>query len=288
MTKEKKQEMSRRKFLTAGAIAAGTMAIGGGVFGAFKTNLAQAAETGNQTCEIPAFPWPYTSLDPERAKVLAYEGYGMDKCCYGAFRGIIMQLQEKVGYPYTVIPIEIMQWGATGGAGWATLCGALIGASTAINFVVSPSKEVKKVVSELYSWYSTFEFPKYKPPLGKAIKAEGSIPTSVAGSPLCHVSVGKWCEESKYRAEGKERSERCARLTADVAAKTVELLNEWHSKTFAPAYASFQSVEECMTCHGKGRSLENARGKQDCVQCHDDVNPNDLLEHIKKNWEIIK
>ncbi|MBZ4688301.1 MAG: hypothetical protein PWQ96_1713 [Clostridia bacterium] len=285
MADEQKREMSRRKFLTAGAIAAGTMAVGGGIFGAFNSNVAQAKETCN--IEVPSWPWPYVKLDAEKAKVLAYEGYGIDRCCYGVFRGIMVQLQEKVGYPYTMIPIEIMQWGATGGAGWGTLCGALMGASTAINFVVGPSrKDVEKVVNELYGWYTTFEFPKYKPPLGKAIKAEGAIPTSVSGSPLCHVSVGNWCSTSKYRAEGKERSERCARLTADVAAKTVELLNDWHSNKFAAAYKDTQSVEECMTCHGKGRSLENARGKQDCIQCHDDVNPNDLLEHIKKNWEI--
>ncbi|NLW25356.1 MAG: C_GCAxxG_C_C family protein [Clostridia bacterium] len=275
---EEQKKMSRRSFLTTGAVAAGTLAVSGGIFGLFNSNLAKA----NAADEQPMFPWPYVQLDVERAKVIGYEGYMAKQCCYGAFDAVMAQLREKVGYPYTVVPSEIMLWGATGGAGWATLCGALIGAVTAMNFVVGEKSDLDKLIEELFGWYTTFPFPQYMPPVGKAGKAEGKLPTSVAGSVLCHVSVSNWCAESKYRAEGRERSERCGRLTADVAAKTVELLNSYHSNKFVPVFKHPESVGECMTCHGKGSTLENTRGKMDCIQCHDPVDSNNLLEHIFK------
>lgn len=123
------------------------------------------------------------------------------------------------------------------------------------------------------------------PPADKA-RVKIALPSSVSGSPLCHVSVSEWCKVSDYKAEGKERSERCGRLTADVAAKTVELLNLWQSKQYKPVYTQPESWNECMACHGKGRSLENARGKMDCVDCHTNVQENDLLSHIRKAWDL--
>lgn len=280
---DKKREMSRRNFLKSGAVVAGSMALGGGLFSAFGSFPA-AATSSNET---PSWPWPYVQLDVEKAKVLGYEGYGKYRCCYGAFDAVMQQLRDKIGYPYTIMPSEIMMWGGTGGAGWATLCGALIGACTAINLVVGPTKkEVDSVVNELLGWYTTFPFPQYEPPLGKALEVEGHLPTSIAGSTLCHASVSVWCKESKYRAESKERSERCGRLTADVAAKTVQLLNDFHNNKFVPVYKNPQSVQECMTCHGKGSTLENTRGKMECIQCHDDVDLNNIGAHIKKEWGL--
>lgn len=295
---EEKKDVSRRNFLKSGILAASAVAVGAAVFAPFGTNVVKAAESAGTTpatpttstcatgtCEPPKFPWPYVELDPEKAKDLAYQGYGKYKCAYGVFHAIIAELKEKVGYPYTVIPTEILQWGGTGGGGWGTLCGALTGAATAINFSVGTKKEVDQLVSELFGWYTTYEFPKYKP--AKQLKPTSEIPKSVAGSPLCHVSVSNWCKASNFKAESAERSERCARVSADVAAKTVELLNKFHAKSFVAVYKN-ETVEECMTCHGEGRSLENTRGQMECDQCHTDVDPKDLLGHIKKNWDILQ
>lgn len=280
---EEKKTMSRRSFLTNGAVAAGTIAIGGGLLGGFNFNPAKADENANGRV---AWPLPFATLDVEKAKVIGYKGYMANQCCYGAFDAVMEQLREKVGYPYTAIPSEIMLWGGTGGAGYATLCGALIGAATAINVVVHPKDQMNKLVEELFNWANTFEFPQYMPPAGQAGKAEGKLPTSVSGSPLCHISVSNWCKASGYRAESKERSERCGRLTADVAGKTAELINAYYSKTFVAAHKPAESVGECMTCHGKGGTLENTRGKMDCIQCHDDVDTNNLLDHIKTVWNL--
>jgi len=276
-----KKEISRRNFLTKGAVAAGTLAVGGGLFGAVNFNSTRA-----EAADLPKYPWPYVELDVAKAQELGYAGYMTKQCCYGAFDAVIAQLREKVGYPYNGIPSDIMIWGGTGGAGWATLCGALIGAATAINMVLGEKSPTNSLVNELFGWYTTFPFPEYMPPAGKAGKREGHIPTSVAGSVLCHASVSTWCAASKYRAEGKERSERCGRLTADVAAKTVQLLNDYHNNKFMAVFENPKSVDDCMACHGKGGSLENTRGKMECLQCHDDVDPTNLVTHIKQQWNL--
>ncbi|MFZ7103062.1 MAG: C-GCAxxG-C-C family (seleno)protein [Peptococcaceae bacterium] len=275
------REISRRSFLTTGAAAAGTLAVSGGILSAvnLKTPKAEAAQ-------LPQYPWPYVNLDTEKARELGYAGYMSNQCCYGAFDAVIAQLREKIGYPYNGIPSDIMIWGGTGGAGWATLCGALIGASTAINVIIGEKNNANSLVNELFGWYTSFPFPEYMPPAGKAGKVEGQLPTSIAGSVLCHASVSTWCAASKYRAEGKERSERCGRLTGDVAAKTVQMLNDYHGNHFTAVYKDPETVEDCMTCHGKGGTLENTRGKMDCIQCHDDVDPANLINHIKQQWNL--
>ncbi|MEA4902411.1 C-GCAxxG-C-C family protein [Desulfitobacterium sp.] len=281
------KELSRRKFLRGGLLTAGAVAVGAGVLAPFDQNVAIASPTDpTSTNEPMGLPWPYTPLDPEATKALAYEGYYARKCSYGVFYAIIKQLQDKIGYPYTMIPMEILAWGEGGGAGWGTLCGALCGANTALGFIVGPKQEdMMSVVAEILGWYTDYSFPTYLPPDDKA-RVKGALPSSISGSPLCHVSVAKWCDVSGFKAEGKQRSERCGRVTADVAAKTVEILNAWHEKKFVPVYKQPESWNECMSCHGKGKSLENARGKMDCVDCHTDVNPSDLLSHIKKAWNI--
>jgi len=67
----------------------------------------------------------------------------------------------------------------------------------------------------------------------------------------------------------KERSERCARITADVAQKTVQIMNAKIDGTFVFAGYS-ESVEYCGQCHGKGMESDIAKGKMDCLACHGD------------------
>lgn len=288
MTEER--DISRRKFLKSGILAAGALAVGTSIF---HTQVAEAAQVtepaqspSEEHCAPPSFPFPYVQLDPEKAKLAGYAGYGKSKCSYGAFEAVIGQLREKVGYPYTHVPTQVLGWGGTGGGGWGTLCGSLIGAATAINYTME-KKDADKVVSELFGWYCDFAFPEFMPAAGKALEFEGPIEKSVAESPLCHASVSVWCDASGLKAESKARSERCARITADVAAKTVELLNDFHSKNFKAVHHN-EVVDDCMICHGKGRSLENTRGMMDCQQCHDDIDPNNLVDHIKKSWDILE
>ncbi|MBE8539834.1 C_GCAxxG_C_C family protein [Geoglobus acetivorans] len=229
---------------------------------------------------LPEPPWEYKKLDLDKVADLGYQGYcgktfdGEElpgaHCCFGSFYAIVKALADEVGSPYEeFLPVaSISTVGKGGVVGWGTLCGTLNGAAWAA-YLCLPEEEADKVVNELYAWYQVEELPKYKPP--KAMKAElDPMPSSVANSPLCHASVTNWCEVSGYKAFSPERSERCARLTADVARKAVELINAMHDGTFAYVYYEMDDdLNTCGSCHSnKGSLIENTRGKMHCSSCH--------------------
>jgi hypothetical protein len=166
-----------------------------------------------------------------------------------------------MGAPFTMVPTMMARYGEGGGVGWATLCGALNGSAMAINLV---TKDYAAIINDLFYWYTKTAFPVYKP----AVPKVNISATSVSNSPLCHVSVTLWCEAAKAKSESPERAERCARLTADVASQTVQLLNDYADGKFKATYVVNPSVQTCGACHLKGGVIEDARGKMDCVQCH--------------------
>ena len=255
-------ELTRRELLgSLGGLAIGA-AIGGvgtrQVFGATKE-------------EAPALPWPYKKLDPKAAAAAAYEGYGKAGCCYGAFLGVIDGLAKKVGAPYTTIPTELWIVGEGGMAGTGNLCGALNGAAYAIFLTAGGMEKEKReeafaIIQDLFHWYEQTKLPIYTPK--KAILYDGKIVKSISGSTLCHVSVTNWCKVSGFKSFSAARSERCGRLTADVVAHTVELLNKDFAGAFKRGFALSAAAQGCRDCHDKGSELENTRGIMECGQCH--------------------
>jgi hypothetical protein len=263
-----KKKVSRKEFLViAGKCAAGaSVGIAGLSLMSDKNGRAEAAP-------VP-WPWPYTKLDPEIIRKKAHQAYYDAGCGYGAFKGIVGTLQEVVGEPFTSIPTEMMMYGGGGGAGWGTLCGALNGAALAINLVCDRATATK-LINELFGLYTITPFPsdtsnqlaqkheflvnKYDQPLKQTI----------CGSPLCHTSVSTWCNEAGFKANAPERSERCARLTGDVAAKAVELLNKQFDGQFQATYTQPQSVTNCLSCHGT-TMMNNVSAKMNCTQCHEE------------------
>lgn len=97
-----------------------------------------------------------------------------------------------------------------------TLCGALPPAAALIG-AVCDGETATKLVRELYKWYERAEFPMYQP--------EMELPTSVADSVLCSDSVLHFMNVAGVEHGSIERKTRCAGVTADVARKTIELLN---------------------------------------------------------------
>ncbi|MBI4787839.1 MAG: C_GCAxxG_C_C family protein [Chloroflexi bacterium] len=222
------------------------------------------APTATPTRDPTGWPWKYVKLDPQVVAQKAYDSYYQGGCMFGAFNGIIVALRETFGAPYTMVPTMMSRYGEGGGVGWATLCGALNGSALAINLVL---KDYAPVVNDLFDWYTKTAFPTFKPATPKVVISA----TSVSNSPLCHVSVTEWCQAAKVKTESPDRSERCGRLTADVAAQAVQLLNDYVDGKFKAAYVVNQSVQTCGVCHLKGGVIEDARGKMDCVQCHEPV-----------------
>ncbi len=247
------------------------LALGAGVLGVSATRtppaLAKPDPGGRET------PWPYRELDPAVVAERGYHGYYKGHCMYGAFESVVGELADRFGAPYKDFPFGMMGYGAGGVAGWATLCGALNGAAAAIYLL---SSSPKPVIDELFSWYTNAKIPEHRPENPKF-----EIVPSVSGSPLCHVSVGRWCEVSGFSSFSKQRSERCAWLTAEVSRKSAELLNAQAQGQFAPVHPIPKEVQECRGCHGKGGDVENTRGKMSCTQCHQ-TQPEDHPVPFKK------
>lgn len=176
-----------------------------------------------------SWPWPYTPLDMESARILGHDSFWSGKgCSYGAFHAIIELLRNAIGTPYTDLPSELMIYGHGGAVGWGTLCGALNGPAGAISLVCNKA-DSDMLIHDLVGWYTQTDFP-------SAISNQYAVNhvfnvnnydqtllQNQSGSPLCHVSVTEWCNAASFGVTDLERKERCARLTGDVAAQAVKI-----------------------------------------------------------------
>lgn len=278
------KSLSRRKFLCdAGKFAAGA-AVGISTIGLVgcSTNTAeppkendgekpeaqQTAAPANQG--LPEWPWPYKKLDPDKVAKRAYTYYRKGGCMYAVAGALIDEMAEVVGYPYNELPTNMYKYGGAGVAYWGTLCGSLNGASAVINMV---TKDFGKIINELFTWYCEFPFPSDR--YEEYCAHPGQV-TTVSGSPLCHISVSKWANAAGKKIHSDEKADRCAKLSGDVAAKTVELLNAaLVDGNFTPTAALNDKgeFEHCLSCHtGKESTLDNVIAKQNCLDCHDDHN----------------
>lgn len=255
-----KAELDRRQALAYLATIGGIAAAGGA--SSLLAGPASGASSPAPKGTMARLPWPYKPLDPDAVGNRAYLDYGKHHCMYGTFEAIVGSVAEKLGAPYTDFPFELFTYGMGGVHGWGTLCGCLNGCAAAIQAL---SANPEPVIDELYRWYQSAALPDFEPK-GMAFKNV----KSVAGSPLCHPSIAKWCEASEKKAYSPERKDRCGVLTAAVAHKCAMLLNEQAAGKFAPATAVDPRTKSCMGCHEKGGPLENMRSKQACAPCHSD------------------
>lgn len=291
MRKIEQTGITRRDFLKSSGLVmtAGGLLLSGCANGEDEVNAAPCPspeacpEAGTETVEvvkeIPPIPWPYAELDPEVVRKKAHKFYYEAHCCEGAFRGILDELKEKVRFPYTQIPENLMIYGKGGVVGWANLCGAVNGSSAAITLVTG-DKDGTPLVNELLGWYASAQLPseisnEYGSTGQFLVEEQHSdqvLPQSVSGSILCHASVTNWCKASGFASGSPERSERCGRLCGDTAAKAVEILNEHFAGTFSSVHEIPAADTGCRTCHFKGEDFDAGqytRGKMDCLICHE-------------------
>lgn len=200
--------------------------------------------------EIRKWPWGYKKIDPIKAAKIAYEKYYEGACCYGVVNGILVPLQEEIGEPYTSLPLEAFRFGHSGVVGWGTTCGTLIGVGIATGFIAGKTGE--EILNKVINWYVETPLPTFIPISPKAnIKN-----TSRSDSPLCHISAGRWLKKEGVPFGSAARAERCARLVANVAAKTVTFLNEWADGKFGMVQESqiklysIPAQNNCTDCHG--------------------------------------
>ncbi len=231
--------LTRRELL----LKSGTIAAGAAVLTVGGLSLASKTQAKVQ------YPWPYKKLDPDEAAQIAYENWYKNFCCYAVTSGIFIPLQKNVGEPYTSFPIESTRWGHGGAVGWGTLCGSLTGTGIVTGLVAG--REGEKILNDVMAWYTETKLPIFVPekPKSKIINVNNS------NSPLCHISVGKWMKKEGVKFFSPQRKERCARLSADVASKTVKLLNAWLEGKYIPVHGSQAKTHEmpaqnnCGECH---------------------------------------
>jgi hypothetical protein len=85
--------------------------------------------------------------------------------------------------------------------------------------------------------------------------------------------VGKWCAASNIEVRSPERGERCARVTVDVALKTLEIIHAKMDGKFAPVLKKSEVYAGCTVqgCHGadkKDWEHSGLLGRMDCTPCH--------------------
>jgi hypothetical protein len=266
-----KRQITRKEFL------ASTIAASAGVFaGSVVTASAQQGRAGmvdQAAAAPPPWPWPYVALDVEEGRKRGHQYYYDGGCAYGAFHALVMLLREAVGEPYTSVPTQMMYYGGGGAAGWGTLCGSVNGAAAAISLVVDRATATS-IVNELFGWYTTAPFPtdvSNDYAIRRAFyvnRHDKALLQTVAGSVLCHASVTTWCTAAGVKSSAPERAERCARVTGDCVARTIQLLNAYFAAQFKPSFVAPASVAACMGCHGTAIGNVLSSTKQDCGQCH--------------------
>jgi Putative redox-active protein (C_GCAxxG_C_C) len=248
-----KAKITRRTVLArAGRCAAG--AAGLTVLGS-APGLAPVAEALVSTSQ--KWPWPYVKLDPDRTADIAYEEWYRLFCGGAVLSAVFGQLREKVGEPYRSFPIDAFLFLEGGISGWGTICGSNAGANIVTNLIIGPrtsgTEDGMLMGSELMQYYATTAMPVYVP---KKPRIAAAIPTTVAGSPLCHVSVGRWMAAANKDLGSAERKDRCARVTASMAHRTVTLLNAWKDGKYRTAGVvpakkyGIQAQNDCNDCHG--------------------------------------
>ncbi len=202
---------TRREFI----IGAGKIAAGAAAVSALNPVLNTIAE---EAPAAPEYPFTYVKLDPEEVKEHCYQRfYDYGGCAAGSFGGIVDILSEKVGYPFNQLPYLMYANGA-GGYGAASLCGSIGGCAGIIGLFLE-AKDSRAITAELFKWYRGHEFPQYDP--------ENYAPEkTVAKSVNCSDSVTKFMQANGIKEMSDPvRMSRCAAVTGEAAAKTVELLN---------------------------------------------------------------
>ncbi len=114
------------------------------------------------------------------------------------------------------------------------------------------------------AWDSTWDGP-------EPIPDEDVLAHTVANSPLCHISISKWCyaagvdlNDADDQSRGY-KNDRCGKICADMAAFTAELIN---GSTYV--YGVPNKTAECIVCHNAASppGTPAQAGKMDCAGCH--------------------
>lgn len=235
--------------------------------------------SGNIRTPPMSYPWKYLKLNKKKTRARAYQKYFEGGCMYAVVEAIAGQVAEKLGEPYTQFPFGMSSYGGGGISGWGTLCGTCNGAAMAISLFHQGTLR-HQLINELFTWYEDQELPTFLPPSPRMVNPEYKLTKSRAKSTLCHLSIIRWTKKSKEKPFGPGRIERCARIAADVAGMTAQLLNRATQQKFTPGDQIGSVANGCLKCHSQGKKVPNEPdvvSKMNCTVCHTKAH------HQKKN-----
>lgn len=243
---DKKEGLSRRDMLINGGKLAGA---------AIASFAVLNAATSSHAYEVTT-TFKYAKLDPKEVGQITYENYFKRWCASAVIAGLVEPLKKKAGGPWNDFPIDAYRWAHGGFAGWGALCGTMPGAGVVIGLVTKDTDVAEAMTNDLAFYYSYTELPTFTP--AKVLKTNMKHMT-MAGTPVCHISVGKWmrAEGAGFLTDG--RAERCARLAANVAMETAAMLNAWSDGSYRPKHKPLYNViangitsqNNCTDCHGQ-------------------------------------
>jgi hypothetical protein len=270
------------------AIKIGIGAMTGTGIGLFT--LSNAFRNKNIPIEKPGNPKPdqagksrYVLLHPEATAQLAYNHYSNGGCMYAIVCSIVTQLAEKIGEPYTSLPLQMFKYGHGGVGGYGTLCGAMNGVAAIIGLIITDKKVQDSMIADVFQWYEKTPLPVFKP---ENSKFDFNLPSFASNSVLCHASNTNWCNNSGYNINSNERKERCRRLTSDVALYVTGVLNDFFSNKYITNVHSNETVNSCVSCHGKSGKIKDVSGKMNCNSCHSETAGHRIFSDI--HYKLMK
>jgi hypothetical protein len=314
------KNLSRRDLLgRAGVMVGGAVALGLSACGGEDDPCPLPAECPaplDTAAKLKDYPYEKHlsagfALDAAAVQEAAYHGYYATApgggCGHGAYSSLLADL-ARAGNPFDQLPSSFGQFGFGGVAGYGGMCGAVLGGALIINSVIADATARNNMMTTLMRWYETHEFPGYTPVTVDPVEAnatkvlnwgsEAAKPavTKVApGSHFCHASVSGWCaaQDPMVNAGGAsqpDKKARCARVTADVTGKVVEMVNAYLASGALGArsftvQAAGTDVTGCTTCHGgavnvhNGSSVPAVASGMSCPTCHTAKVPLDGATH---------
>lgn len=218
-----------------------------------------------QPVSSSALPWPYPEFDVEQVRMRGYEYKYERACMYGVIKAIAVSAAEKNPQLWNTLPFDAFYYGRGGAYLWGTLCGALNGGLFVLTLALGDCPDA---ADDLINWYMKTPLPSLQ---HEAYCRFRNQQQSVAGSPLCHQSVGMWIKASGKGIHTPERIERCAKLTGDTAAYVAEILNRARKGDYRPAALPPVPVNSCLGCHFGPKSVkDDTITKMQCLDCHED------------------
>ncbi|HCY42187.1 MAG TPA: hypothetical protein DHV48_12670 [Prolixibacteraceae bacterium] len=209
--------------------------------------------------------WKYARLDPIATAGLAYNYYSEGSCMYATVKGVVSQLAEIIGEPFTTFPLHLFKYGHGGVGGYGSVCGTLNGAAALIGLLITDKTVQDKMIADVFRWYEKEPLPAFSP---NTPAYDHNPVKSVSNSVLCHASNTNWCKTAGFKVDSKERKERCRRMTADVTMKVTTSLNEIFENAYITSVQTDEAMNTCLTCHGGEGKVNNTAVKMSCNPCH--------------------